>query len=156
MTILVRFAKTEDGEAAGRVSDEAFAAVRRIYHPSPAAHTNLLAITPALERLVAEDGGQIVGTVRFGIFDACLRVIGLAVLPQFQRRGVARALIAELARLARDEGCRALALYTVTKTGNVAVFERLGFDVVSERPGHYSISADGEPLTEAYMEQTLH
>jgi GNAT superfamily N-acetyltransferase len=156
MTISVRLAKTEDGEAAGRVSDEAFADVRRIYHPSPAARTNLSAIAPTLERLVAEDGVQIVGTVRFSIIDACLRVIGLAVLPQFQRRGVARALIAELARLARDKGCRALALYTVTKTGNVAVFEQLGFDVVSEWPGHYSISADGEPLTEAYMEQALH
>src|SRR5262245_49882752 len=122
MAISVRFAKTEDEEAAGRVSNEAFAAMRRFYRPNPAAQANLSAIAPALERLVAEDGGQIVGTVRFGIFDGCLRVIGLAVLPRFQRRGVARALIGELARLAKDKGYRSLALYTVTKTGNVAIF----------------------------------
>jgi len=155
MAISVRFAKTEDEKAAGRVSDEAFVAVRRFYRPNPAAHANLSEIVPALERLVAEDGGQIVGTVRFGIFDGCLRVIGLAVLPQFQRRGVARALIEEVARLARDKRCRTLALYTVTKTGNVAIFNRLGFQVISEQPDEYSISADGEALREAYMERTL-
>jgi ribosomal protein S18 acetylase RimI-like enzyme len=77
--------------------------VRRFYRPNPAAHANLSAIAPALERLVTEDAGQIVGTVRFGIFDGCLRIIGLAVLPRFQCRGVARALIEELARLAGDK-----------------------------------------------------
>jgi len=155
MAISVRFANTEDEEAAGRVSEEAFAAVRRFYRPNPAAHANLSAIAPALERLVAEDGGPIVGTVRFGIFDGCMRVVGLAVPPRFQRRGVARALIEEVARLARDKGCRSLALYAVTKTGNVAIFNRLGFQVISERPDEYSISADGEALREAYMERTL-
>jgi len=57
-----------------------------------------------------------------------------------------------VARLARDKRCRTLALYTVTKTGNVAIFNRLGFQVISEQPDEYSISADGEALREAYME----
>src|SRR5262245_27906873 len=132
MAISVRFATAADEAAAGCVGGEAFATVRRIYRPNPAALANLSAIVPAPERLVAEDGGQIVGTVRFGVFDGCLRVVGLAVLPRSQRRGVARALIEELARLARDKRCRALALYTVTKTGNVTIFNRLGFQVISE------------------------
>jgi len=155
MAISVRLARPEDAEAVRRVGDEAFATVRQLYHPSPAAHANLSTMAPALERLVAEDGGEVVGAVRFGNFDDCLRVIGLAVLPQSRRRGVARALIQQLAGVARNRGCRALALYTVTKTGNVAIFQRLGFAVVSEQPDAYSISVDGEPLTAAYMERTV-
>jgi ribosomal protein S18 acetylase RimI-like enzyme len=155
MAISVRFAKTEDDEAVGCVSGEAFAGVRRLYSPNPTARAHLSTIAPRLERLVAEDGAQIVGTLRFGRFDGCMRIIGLAVLPRFQRRGVARALIEEVARLAWDRGCSTLTLYTVTKTGNVAIFNRLGFQVIAEQPDEYSISADGEALTEAYMERAL-
>src|SRR5438309_9654292 len=127
MATPIRTATHIDEDAARRVEEEAFATLRSVYRPNAAAHTNLFAIAPALERLVAEDDGQIVGTVRFGVFGDRLRVIGLAVVPTFRRRGVARALIEELARVARLKGCRALVLYTVTKTGNVSVFERLGF-----------------------------
>ena len=155
MATLVRMARPEDQEAVRRVSDEAFATVRPVYRPNPAAHSNLSAIAPALERLIAEEDGHVVGTARFGVFDDCLRVIGLGVPPPFRRRGVARALIEQLARLAKDKGCRALALYTVTRTGNVSIFARLGFHVVSEQPDAYSISVDGEPLTEAYMERSV-
>ena len=35
-----------------------------IYRPNPAAMKNLSAIAPSLDRLVAEESGQIVGTVR--------------------------------------------------------------------------------------------
>jgi len=155
MATLVRMAKPRDAEAARRVGDEAFATVRSVYHPNSAAYANLSAVAPTLERLVAEDDGQVVGTVRFGVSGDCLRVIGLAVLPQFQRRGVARALVHELARVAKAKGCRALALYTVTQTGNVPVFERLGFSLISEGPDEYSDSVTGEPLTEAYMERSV-
>ena len=57
--------------------------------------------------------------------------------------------------MAKLKGCRALELYTVTKTGNVSVFERLGFRVVSEQPDSYTVSADGGPLMEAYMEREV-
>lgn len=155
MAILVRVARPEDAEAVRRVGEDAFATVRSIYRPNAAAQTNVSAMSAALERLIADDNGQIVGTVRFGVFEDCLRVIGLAVPTQCRRRGVARALIDELTRIARDRGCRALALYTVTKTGNVPLFERLGFQLISEGPDAYSISVDGEPLVEAYMERCI-
>jgi predicted N-acetyltransferase YhbS len=155
MATSIRMATPTDADAAGRVEEEAFATVRSIYRPNAAAHANRFAIAPTLERLVAEVDGRIVGTVRFGVFGDRLRVIGLAVLPELRRRGVARALVEELARVAKLKGCRALGLYTVTKTGNVPVFERLGFRVVSEQPDVYSVSPDGGPLTEAYMEREV-
>jgi ribosomal protein S18 acetylase RimI-like enzyme len=155
MAIVVRIATPHDEQAAKRVGDAAFATVRAIYRPNPAASMSLSSIAPALKRLVAKDGGRIVGTVRFGISQSCLRVVGLGVLPEARRRGVARAMLDELASLAKSNDCRALALYTVTQTGNVTVFERLGFHVVSEGPDPYSISPDGEALTEAYMERSV-
>ena len=153
--LTIRTSTPDDADAVQRVTDLAFESVRLIYRPNPAAMANLQSIAPALERLVAEVDGQIVGTVRFGVFDDCLRVIGLAVLPQLRRSGVARSLIQSLEEIARDKRCRALSLYTVTKTGNVAVFERLGFTLISQGPDTYSISTDGEPLTEAYMERSI-
>jgi ribosomal protein S18 acetylase RimI-like enzyme len=155
MATSIRMATPADADAARRVEEEAFATLRSVYRPNAAARANLFAIAPALERLVAEVDGRIVGTVRFGIFGDRLRVIGLAVLPTFRPRGVARALVEELARVAKLRVCRALALYTVTKTGNVSVFERLGFRVVSEQPDSYSVSPDGGALTEAYMEREV-
>ena len=153
MSVFVRMARPEDAEAARRVADDAFASLRSVYRPAPAALANLSAMSPALERLVAEEDGIVVGTTRFTVLGDCMRVIGLAVAEPRRRRGVARALVDELARIAGDRGCRALALYTITKTGNVPVFERLGFRLVSERADGYAASVDGEPLVEAYMER---
>ena len=151
MAMLVRIATPADAEAVGRVGEVAFAAVRRVYRPNPAAHAHLAAVAPCLKRLVAEVNGQIVGTVRFGILDCNFRIMGLGVLPTFQRQGVARALLAQLTNEAKAQGCSMMALYTITKTGNVGIFGRLGFHVVLEQPDAYSVSIDGEPLIEAYM-----
>jgi predicted N-acetyltransferase YhbS len=153
MSLLVRIATYEDEEAVQRVTDEAFATVRSVYHPAPQAVAHLASISPALERLVADDRDQIVGTVCFRVVDVCLRVMALAVQPECRRRGIARALVDRLVTIAKDRECRALTLYTVTQTGNVPVFERLGFKLVGEQPDTYSISLSGEPLREAYMER---
>ena len=153
--LVVRTATREDEELARRVGDEAFATVRSVYRPAPKATANTAAISPALERLVAEDGDQIVGTVRFRVLDDRLRVVALAVVPSCRRRGVARALVDQLMVIAKDRGCRAVALYTVAQTGNVPIFERLGFQLVSEQPDTYSMSINGEPLTEAYLEREV-
>ena len=96
-----------------------------------------------------------VGTVSFAISDERLRVIALAVLPECQRRGVARALINRLQVIARNRKCRALALYTVAETGNVPIFERLGFRLGTTQPDAFSISPTGQPLTEALLELNI-
>ena len=69
-----------------------------------------------------------------------IRIIGLGVLAGFRRAGVARALVDSLADLASTLGLKGLVARTVRETGNVAVFERLGFRAVSEGPDEYSES----------------
>jgi ribosomal protein S18 acetylase RimI-like enzyme len=155
MSLLVHTAAYEDEEAAQCVADKAFATVRSVYRPASIATANLATMSAALERLVADDRDQIVGTVRFRVLDGCLRVMALAVQPDCRRRGIARALVDRLMVIAKDRGCRALTLYTVTQTGNVPIFERLGFKLVCEQPDTYSISVSGEPLTEAYLERAI-
>jgi ribosomal protein S18 acetylase RimI-like enzyme len=151
--IVVRAAHSGDSDAAQRVFDAAFASVRRIYRPNPEMITQVETIVPPLERLVAEHDSELVGTVRFRIDGEHLRMIGLAVAPASQRRGIARALVDRLAEIAIERSCRKLALFTIKQTGNVAVFERLGFAVVSEEPDTWSISVDGGELIEVYLER---
>lgn len=155
MPVVVRIAGVNDVETTRRVTDEAFASVRSIYLPNALARAHLTTLAPTLERLVAESDGQIVGTVRFGIDEGCLRIVALAVLPAYRRQGVARALLVALLSFAQDQGCRALSLHTVVQTGNVPMFQRLGFRLLSERPDDYSVSPSGDPVTEAYMELEL-
>jgi ribosomal protein S18 acetylase RimI-like enzyme len=153
--IVVRSAHSGDGEAAQRVFDAAFASVRRIYRPNPEMIAQVETVVPPLERLVAEHDGELVGTVRFRVDGDRLRMIGLSVAPASQRRGIARALVERLSEIAIERSCQALALFTIKQTGNVAVFERLGFEVVSEEPDTWSISVDGSELTEAYLERPV-
>jgi GNAT superfamily N-acetyltransferase len=152
MPLLVRAKTDDDAPVVRQIRDAAFAALRSIYRPSPKAHANLAIISSTLERLVAVEGERIVGTVSFAMSDERLRVIALAVLPEMQRRGVARALINRLQAIAKSRKCRILSLYTVAETGNVPIFERLGFRLVSQQPDTFSISPTSQPLTEALME----
>jgi predicted N-acetyltransferase YhbS len=153
--MLIRSAIPADADAVRRLGEDAFAETRRIYRPSAAALSDATA-TQMLDRLVvAEETGRLIGTVRYRVDGCRLRVIGLAVLPEQRRRHVARDLIEALIPIAREHGCRTLALYTVTKTGNVPIFERLGFRVISESPDDYSVSVTGEPLVAAYMERSI-
>jgi len=153
--ILVRPAEDRDAEAVRRLGEAAFAANRSTYRPKPSTVAALTVSVPTLQRLVAEHAGELVGSVRHGVSGDVLRVIGLAVSPPWHRRGVARSLLQALADIGRQRGRRALALYTIVQTGNVPVFERLGFRTVSEGPDEHSISVTGDLLTEAYMERSV-
>ena len=86
----------------------------------------------ALTRLVALADERVVGVVEYWKDGDRLAFLGLSVHPDFRRRGVARALVRNLERIGSDSGCLTLGLHTVRQTGNVGIFERLGFRVESE------------------------
>jgi ribosomal protein S18 acetylase RimI-like enzyme len=151
MPIVVRPAEADDVGVIRELSERAFSTVRHIYQPSARALEHRSSL--ALEALIAFRDGMPAGVVQWALEDDALRVIGLAVLPEQRRHGIARSFIERLSRIAAERGCRALTLHTVVQTGNVAVFERLGFQVIEERPDAYSVSPNGDPLTEAYMER---
>jgi GNAT superfamily N-acetyltransferase len=148
----VRESQPGDEAAIDRVVRSGVATLRRTYRPVPAAIERKAA--RSLARLVAIEG-TIVGTVEYAIDGERLHAMGLHVLASHRRRGVARCLVDALADIASGAGAGRLSLYTIRETGNVKVFERLGFAVVAERAANDVVGEAHERLTDVYMERTL-
>jgi len=78
----------------------------------------------ASEFLVAEEKGWTVGLIR-GVFDGSRAIIYLAsVHPDFQRRGIGKALLREITQRFKDRGAKAI---SVTIPGDAAFWKRFGF-----------------------------
>jgi ribosomal protein S18 acetylase RimI-like enzyme len=91
--------------------------------------------------LVAQVGGQIVGTVTGLEEHQALHVCSLAVYPGNQGRGIARRLMEALEEVARRQGCHKLWLQTAwAMTEASALYERLGY----QQEGYQSRQFYGE------------
>jgi hypothetical protein len=44
--------------------------------------------------------------------------------------------------------------HTIRQTGNVPIFERMGFAIIHEEPARDLVSARGESLVEVYLERS--
>ena len=153
--IMVRPATDADADAMAEVSALAAETLRETYRPKESAGEGAPKPPGKLTRLVALIDGRIVGTVKYAMDGDALRVIGLGVHPDFRKRGVATELIRYLEDLARVNGAARLSLRTVKETGNVAIFERLGFSTVSEQEDRFSESDRHVTLTDVFMEKAL-
>ena len=148
----VRVAADTDNAAALRIAQQAFDELRSIYRPKELA---MPVASPKSVRLVAEADDQIVGTVLYTTESDRLHLRGLAVDSLFRRAGVATALIEYLIELAKTAGLKSLSLYTVKQTGNVTIFDRLGFHIVSEEPAYWAVSGSGIELTDVFMQKPV-
>jgi GNAT superfamily N-acetyltransferase len=145
----VRPALPADAEAIARVDASGTRTLRAVYRPTPAAIAGGRALRAGCETLVAELDGELVGVVRLradGDGDDTLQLFGLFVDEAHRRRGVARALVA--AACARNYA--RIALHTIAETGNVPIFERLGFVTIVEQRAD-DVVGEG-PLTDVAME----
>jgi ribosomal protein S18 acetylase RimI-like enzyme len=80
--------------------------------------------------LVACDAGALVGTAMAGDDGHRGWLHLVAVTPQYQRRGVGRALIAHAERLLAERGCHKLNLQVRASAAEpVAFYQRLGFRI---------------------------
>ena len=129
--------------------------LRKVYRPAPAAVELRTSIANRLQRLVATVNDRVVATVQYYFNGDCVAVLELGVHPESRRHGLARALVEELERIGEATGATALTLYTIRQTGNVAIFESLGFSVESEQPTSLFESASGDALTEVLMKKHL-
>src|SRR5688572_7446346 len=152
MSILtIRELTSADEPYVAEIDRLATADLRKVYEPNQEAQKQRAAIGPTLEGLVAVLRGRVVGVVRYRIVADRLSLLGLGVHPIFRQRGVATALIEQLHSIGQDKGCTAVTLYTVRETGNVGVFERMGFMVVSEEPSKLFQSVSFSSLSEVHM-----
>ena len=145
----VRPALPDDAGAIARVDDSGTRALRAVYQPTPAAIAGARALRAGCETLVAELGGEVVGVVRLRADGDTLQLFGLFVDEAHRRRGVARALVAA----ACERAYARIALHTIAETGNVPIFERLGFVTVAVQPAD-DVIGDG-PRTDVALELEL-
>ena len=153
--IAVRAPVNADEEAIAEVHALAIADLRKVYRPNEKAFDNLSRISSSLTPLVATKGERVVGTVQLRVEDDRYFVTALSVHPAHRRQGVARALVDAIAKIAGSAGSRCVALHTVKETGNVAVFDRLGFQTVEESEEDFFESDLYDVLTNVYMERPL-
>lgn len=83
--------------------------------------------------LIAEAGGELVGSVFCAVKEDALYLTRLATPPAWRRRGIARALMAAAEAQARATGAKRLTLRVrTTLPQNRRYFERLGFIAIGQ------------------------
>ena len=153
--IVVRISEPEDEQQLAALSSLVTDEIRRVYRPTESAVARKKKKSQSLTRLVALKRNRIIGTVQYGIEQDRLHIIGLMVHPDYRRLGAARELIVAMNEIARSRQLRALSLYTVEQTGNVPIFEKLGFVTISRHEAVDFASEKYKSLTEFYMERDL-
>jgi GNAT superfamily N-acetyltransferase len=151
----VREPAPDDELEVAEVDRLATATLRAVYRPTAAALEHRATTDANGLRLVAVLAARIVGVVQYRLAGDHLFLSRLGVHPAFRRRGVAAALIRQLEIIGRTGGCIAMVLHTVRETGNVRIFERLGFRVLSEQPTDLFQSDTLPVLSEVVMRKEL-
>jgi ribosomal protein S18 acetylase RimI-like enzyme len=136
----VRRATVEDAGCISRLLLEAFGAIRERYTDDGFAD-----VTPDEHKVaarfaegalwVAEVDGKVVGTVSLSAEPEGLYVRSLAVLPEFQGRGVGHKLLDALHEYATGTGERRIFLYTLPfQLGARELYEKHGYEWVRDTP----------------------
>ena len=88
--------------------------------------------------LVAMEGERLAGYIGSQSVLGESDMMNVAVHPDFRRRGIAEALVLELARALKEKGNHSLSL-EVRQTNEPAkkLYEKLGFEQVGLRPNYY-------------------
>jgi GNAT superfamily N-acetyltransferase len=136
----IRQARSEDAVAVHEVVQGAFEEYRGVLAVSLSALDERLEdVERAISAgrvLLALEGTEAVGTVRYELKPDCLYVGRLAVLPAYRKHGVGAALMAYVERLAPASGRTRIQLATRESVpGNLRFYERLGYRV-AERVAH--------------------
>ncbi len=140
-----------------------FAAILALVHkafgaltpPSGALNETLADVAARFEAgpvLIAQDGGELVGSLYGALKDGGLYLTRMAVKPDRQKQGIGRALLTAAEAEARLLGAHKLTLRVrVNLPENRAYFERAGFRVTGQGqdPGRPPYEAMERPLASA-------
>ena len=136
----IRRAIREDAGDISRLLLEAFGAIRERYSPEGFAD-----VTPDEEKVagrfaegalwVAEVEGRVVGTVSLSTQPEGLYVRSMAVLPEFEGRGIGHRLLDALQEYAAGTGVERIFLYTLPfQFGARELYEKHGYTWVRDTP----------------------
>jgi GNAT superfamily N-acetyltransferase len=153
--IAIRSPQAGDEAEVADIERQALEDLRKVYRPTRDTEEQRASTAHRFQHLVATVDDRLVGIVHYYFTGDNLAFLGLGVHRECRRRGVARALVQELERIGETTGATALTLYTIRETGNVTVFESLGFSVESEQPTCLFESTSVGDLTEVHMRKRL-
>lgn len=104
---------------------------------------------PLVYAKVAERGGQLAGYILAWLGDGLGHIGNLAVVPEERRRGVARALLADLFERVRERVVEQLTLEVrVTNDAAQALYRAHGFRLAGSRRGYYRDTGEDALLME--------
>jgi len=153
--IEIRQTLPEDTDDLQVILNHEFRFLRSVYRPTKAGHTDKSSISRDLTRLVAILRETVAGTIQYYIDNDFMRITGLAVYEVYRRQGIARALVNHVFELAQEKGCLSVRLSTIKETGNVDIFQKLGFEVIGENTDKLCEGINGEKVTDVEMERRL-
>jgi GNAT superfamily N-acetyltransferase len=137
--VKIVLARVEDAALVHRITQEAFAEYRGVLDPPSGAHEETIGdVEQAIEgggALLVWDGDAPVGSARFEPRNDYLYVGRVAVLPEHRRKGVATAIMARMADIARDLGLPTMRVGVRDPLPcNVHLYERLGYAIAAVEP----------------------
>ncbi|EHZ2575559.1 GNAT family N-acetyltransferase [Vibrio parahaemolyticus] len=109
------------------LSKTSFSELRKIYRPISESQSKQASSRAEWTCLGYYLEHQLVGLIKARLSGNTLNLSTLAVMPEYRKRGVARNLILEAERVFSNADL--LSVWCVEQTGNVAIFEALGFKV---------------------------
>ena len=150
--VTISFATAEDIAPAKAIAKAAFSELRSVYSPTKTAIANQPKSTAYV---VAKAGQTVVATLQY--FDEWDRIylFDVAVNPQYRRQGIALGMIEFVTDIARTLGHKIVSARTIRETGNVEIFERLGFRVVKEETAKWCVSDRYPVLHDVYLERQV-
>jgi ribosomal protein S18 acetylase RimI-like enzyme len=128
-------ARVEDAELVHRTMHAAFDEYRGVLDPPSSSHDETVVdVARKIEQggaLLAWDGETLLGSARFEPRTDYLYVGRVSVPPAHRRKGVALALMAGMAEVARELGLAEVQVEVrESLPSNVRLYQRLGFEVV--------------------------
>lgn len=136
----IRFATEQDFREILRIQSEAFGEYEGTYDVTPWTKETLENIRLNAQDkviLVAEWENKMVGSVRFGIAGGVCIIRLLSVSPSYQGKGIGKALMQEIERIAIQ--AHKLYVCTMLKTSrNTQLFLNLGYRPEALLPDHYN------------------
>jgi ribosomal protein S18 acetylase RimI-like enzyme len=75
------------------------------------------------------------------------QLVDIALMPEFQNRGIGSALVTEAIATARAAGVRLCCSVAANNRGSLSFHQRLGFRIDSQDGASYNLSVEPEPIT---------
>ncbi|MGX2030062.1 N-acetyltransferase family protein [Methylocaldum gracile] len=151
-SFVVRPMVAEDEPAVRDIYDAATADLRQVYAPRCGIFGDKEEVS---QRLVVTEMGVVLGVVEYIDQPDQVYVRALAVARRHRRQGVAKCLMSGVEELAKNAHKQAIVLRTVSETGNVEIFSRLGFSEVNREQTNRFVATNGSDVHVVEMRRCI-